>query len=174
MLYKNTSPAQQQHHNNSIYKQCRFWAYVKRLHIVSYVTQYTSQTKQSIFRTYSLELHRLSADLNLLYKIISGMCGIDLNSLLSLCSDATTRGHQHKIIQEHCTSSHHRNFFMQCVAPIWNSLPPSIVDFSYFARFRCSFNMLISVFSPVFNCSCFYVLVPSKWYFLFPSVTCVD
>jgi len=88
----------------------------------------------------SLELRRLRADLYLLYKIIFGMCDIDSNSLLSLRGDTVTRGHRYKIIQEHCVNNYRKNFFVQRVAPIWNSLPPSIVDFSSFSRFRRSIN----------------------------------
>jgi len=88
----------------------------------------------------SLELRRLRADLCMLYKIIFGMCDIDLNSLLSLRGDAPTRGHRYKVIQEHCTNNYRKNFFVQRVAPVWNSLPASIVDFSSFTRFKLSLN----------------------------------
>ena len=100
----------------------------------------------------SLELRRLRADLYLLYKIIFGMCDIDSNSLLSLRGDTVTRGHRYKIIQEHCVNNYRKNFFVQRVAPIWNSLPPSIVDFSSFSRFRRSINNVnLSTFTR-FNC----------------------
>ena len=41
MLYKNTSPAQVQHHNNSIYnKQCRLWAKLTFTHCIIRYTIY--------------------------------------------------------------------------------------------------------------------------------------
>ena len=75
----------------------------------------------------SLELRRLRSDLYLLYKIIFGVCDIDSNSLLSL------RG---KVM--HCINNYRKNFCVQRMAPVWNSLPPS--PFSSFSRFRCSIN----------------------------------
>jgi len=41
------------------------------------------------------------------------------------------------------------HFFVQPMAPVWNSLPPSIVDFSSFARCRGSLNNVnLSIFTP--------------------------
>ena len=80
----------------------------------------------------SLEHHRLLLESFFMYKITFGMCDIDLNGILVLRGDVPTRGHQYKVVQEHCTNNYRKNFFAQPVAPIWNSLPPSIVDFSSF------------------------------------------
>jgi len=77
------------------------------------------------------------------------MCDINSNSLLSLRvrGHAATGGHRHKLIQEHCTNNYRIIFFVQRVAPVWNSLPPSIVDFSSFVRFRRSLdNVNLSIF----------------------------
>jgi len=64
----------------------------------------------------SIEL-RLLIDLYSLYKIIFGMCDIDLNSLLSLRGDVLTRGHRYEVMQEHRISNYRKNFFVQHVAP---------------------------------------------------------
>jgi len=88
----------------------------------------------------SLEYRHLGLDLYLLYKIIFGMCEVNLNSILSLRGDVPTRGHRYKVMLEHCTNNYHKNFFVQRVAPIWNSLPASIVDFSSFTSFKRSLN----------------------------------
>jgi len=68
---------------------------------------------------------RLRADICLRYKIIFGMCDIDLNNILSLRGDVLTRGHRYKVMQEHCTDNFRYDFFVQRVAPIWDSLPPT-------------------------------------------------
>jgi len=52
----------------------------------------------------------LRAYLNLLYKIIFGMCDIDSNSLLSLHNDVLTRGHRYKVMQEHCVLTNVKMF----------------------------------------------------------------
>jgi len=64
----------------------------------------------------------LRLDLCLLYRIIFGMCDIDLNGILVLRGDFPTRGHRYKVMQEHGTNNYRKNFFVQRVAPIWNSL----------------------------------------------------
>jgi len=85
----------------------------------------------------SLEYRRLCLDLYLLYKIIFGTFDVNLNSILSLRGDVPTRSHRYKVMLEHCTNNYRKNFFVQRVAPIWNSLPAgSIVDFSSFTSFK--------------------------------------
>jgi len=75
------------------------------------------------------------------------MCTVDLNGILVLRGDVPTRGHRYKVVQEHCTN-YRKNFFAQRVAPIWNSLPPSIVDFSSFTRFKRPLkNVNLSIFT---------------------------
>jgi len=39
----------------------------------------------------------------LMYKIIFGMCDVDLNDILLLRGDISIRGHQYKLMQERCT-----------------------------------------------------------------------
>jgi len=67
------------------------------------------------------------------------MCDVDLNSILLLRGDVPTRGHWYKVMLEHRTNNYRKNFFVQRVAPLWNSLPAaSIVDFSSFTSFKRS------------------------------------
>jgi len=76
------------------------------------------------------------------------MCDVDLSGILVLHGDVPTRGHRYKIVQEHCGNNYCKNFFAQRVAPVWNSLPPSIVDFSSFTRFKRSLkNVNLSIFT---------------------------
>jgi len=76
------------------------------------------------------------------------MCDVDLSGTLVLRGDVPARGHRYKIVQEHCANNYRANFFAQRVAPTWNSLPPSIVDFSSFTRFKRSLkNVNLSIFT---------------------------
>jgi len=76
------------------------------------------------------------------------MCDVDLSGILVLRGDVLTRGHRYKIvIHEHCANNYRKTFFAQRVDPVWNSLPPSIVDFSSFTRFKRSLkNVNLSIF----------------------------
>ena len=67
-----------------------------------------------------------------------------------------TRGHRFKIMLEHCTNNYRKNFFMQRVAPVWNSLPLAIVDFSSLPRFKRSLALVNMRSLHVFNCLLFF------------------
>ena len=77
----------------------------------------------------SLELRRLRSDLCMMYKIVFGLCDVDSDNLYVLRLDVSrpTHGHCFKIMLEHCTNNYRKNFFIQCVAPVWNSLPLAIM-----------------------------------------------
>jgi len=45
-----------------------------------------------------------------MYKIIFGMCDVDLNGILVLRGVVPTRGHQYKVVQEHCTNNYRKSF----------------------------------------------------------------
>ena len=87
-----------------------------------------------------LELRRLRSDLCMMYEIVFGLCDVDTDNLYVLRLDVSrpTRGHRFKIMLEHCTNNYRNNFFIQRVAPVWNSLPLAIVDFSSLSRFKRS------------------------------------
>ena len=87
---------------------------------------------------------------------------VDTDNLYVLRLDVSrpTRGHRFKIMLEHCTN-YRKNFFIQRVAPVWNSLPLAIVDFSSLPRFKRSL-ALVNLRIHVFNCLLF--LAPCKWY----------
>ena len=54
------------------------------------------------------------------------------------------------IVKEHCANNYRNNFFEQRIAPIWNSLPPSIVDFSSSNRFKLSlYTVNLNIFTRV-------------------------
>jgi len=82
----------------------------------------------------------------LLQKFPQSATGFVLPTVLR--DDVPTRGNRYKIVQEHCANNYRKNFFVQRVAPLWNSIPPSIVDFSSFTRFKLSLkNVNLSIFT---------------------------
>ena len=97
----------------------------------------------------SLELCRLRAGLNLLYKIIFAVCDIDSNSLLSVRGDATTRGHRHSLIQEHCTNNITAGCFSRSMWPQSGaSFHYLLLILVFFAKFRRLLsNVNLSIFT---------------------------
>jgi len=88
----------------------------------------------------SLEYRRLVADLILTYKIIFGLTDIDLNVYFRLKGpeNARIRGNPYKIVvnQTECQLNVRKKRFSKRVAVAWNSLPPSVVNFSSLRTFR--------------------------------------
>ena len=80
------------------------------------VQRNTNHFKFGLIRTSS------STDWSFICKLAFGMCDIDLNSLLSLRSDALTKGHRYKTMQEHCTNNYRENILGQRVTPVLISL----------------------------------------------------
>ena len=73
------------------------------------------------------------------------------NGLLSLRGDVLTRGHRYKVMQEHCTNNYRKNFFVQRGTAYRRQL--LILVLLLDSDDLCT--KLISVFSLVFNCTCF-------------------
>jgi len=97
-------------------------------------------------------------------------CLSDNLYVLRLDVSRPTCGHRFKIMLEHCTNDYRKNFFIQRVAPVWDSLPLAIVDFSSLPRFKRSLALVnLRIFLHVFNCLLF--LAPCKWYI--PAVASV-
>ena len=80
----------------------------------------------------------------LTYRIIFGLvdvCMSDYFQLMSSNGDRTvTRGNPFKLSVNYCCTNTRKNFFSERVVKVWNSLPPSIVNFASLARFRKSLN----------------------------------
>jgi len=96
----------------------------------------------------SLERRRLTADLILTYRIIFGLVDACMSHYFQLMSSngdrdrAVTRGNPFKLSVNYCRTNTRKNFFSERVVKIWNSLPPSIVNFASLARFRKSLNKI--------------------------------
>jgi len=67
----------------------------------------------------------------------------DYFQLMSSNGDRTvTRGNPFKLSVNYCRTNTRKNFFSERVVEVWNSLPPSIVNFASLARFRNSLNKI--------------------------------
>ena len=94
----------------------------------------------------SLERRRLTADLILTYRIIFGLVDVCMSDYFQLMSSngdrAVTRGNPCKLSVNYCRTNTRKKIFSERVVKVWNSLPPSIVNFASLARFRKSLNKI--------------------------------
>jgi hypothetical protein len=84
----------------------------------------------SILNLESLELRRLRFDFILTYKILLGFLDVNKSDFFTVRQNNNTRGHQYKLVSNHCLIDIRKHFFCQTVVGPWNSLPPDIIDFS--------------------------------------------
>jgi len=93
----------------------------------------------------SLEMRRLRLDLIYVYKIVFGLVATDMSDYFSLQSTndysvITRRENPYKLFVNHCSINARKNFFCERVIKVWNSLPPSIINFESLSSFRNSLN----------------------------------
>jgi len=104
----------------------------------------------------SLKRRRLTADLILTYRIIFGLVDVCMSDYFQLVSSygirSITRGNPFKLSVNYCRINKRKNFFSERVVKVWNSLPPSIVDFASLARFRNSINKINLRISTNYSC----------------------
>jgi len=96
----------------------------------------------AVLRLESLELRRLKADLIFLYKIIHDHGLVDIVVCLDYFSFnnnyVRTRSHQLKINVQYSRTNIRKNFFINRVIPIWNSLDTNVVSSSSLNVFKAS------------------------------------
>ena len=85
----------------------------------------------------SLELRRLRADLVSTYKFIFGLSDVSSN-FFAVRENCSTRGHQFKLMLEHCDTNTRKHFFAQRVVTVWNSLPAATTNFTTLTAFKAS------------------------------------
>ena len=95
----------------------------------------------------SLEMRRLRLDLIYVYKIMFGLVATDMSDYFSLQSTndysvITRRGNPYKLFVNHRRINARKNFFCELVIKVWNSLPPSIVNFESLSSFRNSLDVI--------------------------------
>ena len=74
---------------------------------------------------FSIKRRCLRGDMIQVYKIVSGEDDSLLHSMFKL---DTVRGHNKKLIKEHCRLDIRKYFFSQRVVNFWNRLPPEVVN----------------------------------------------
>ncbi|XP_071123171.1 uncharacterized protein [Mytilus edulis] len=77
----------------------------------------------------TLKYRRMRGDMIEAYKLTSGIYDHEaLPNLLTYNTTSATRGHNKKLTIQRCNKNIRSNFFTQRIAPIWNSLPSSVVN----------------------------------------------
>ena len=74
----------------------------------------------------SLEVRRIKADLVYFYKMVHGLVELDVEDFVTF-NQRTSRGHPYKINIQYSRVNCRKYFFINRMAPIWNSLPSSVV-----------------------------------------------
>jgi hypothetical protein len=85
----------------------------------------------------SLELRRLHFDLLLCYQIVFGLTSLKCDDFFKLNNRSVSRGHQHKLLKQHCRGIRCQ-FFANRVVNVWNFLSPDVADFSSMSTFKRS------------------------------------
>ena len=76
-----------------------------------------------------LEARRIKSDLKLCFKIINGLCDLDVDAFFKFAPQSSvTRGHNKKLVKPICNNNWQLNFFSSRTVNIWNSLPPELVN----------------------------------------------
>ena len=107
------------------------------------------RSRLTALRQESLEKRRLIQDLVLTYKIIFGLLDVQSCDFFTLrpMTNTATRGNPYKIITNNCRINVRSHYFSERVALVWNSLPPSVVNFSSLYCFkRTVFNANLQLF----------------------------
>ncbi|XP_063447805.1 uncharacterized protein LOC134727358 [Mytilus trossulus] len=76
----------------------------------------------------TLKYRQMRGDMIEAYKLTSGIYDDALPNLLTYNTTSATRGHNKKLTIQRCNKNIRSNFFTQRIAPIWNSLPSSVVN----------------------------------------------
>ena len=85
----------------------------------------------------SLEKRRIVQDLVLMYKFVFSLVDVQISNFITPRNDAVpTRGNPYKVLLKVTRANVRRHFFTERTAPIWNSLPPSVVDFRSLLSFK--------------------------------------
>jgi len=85
----------------------------------------------------SLEKRRIVHDLVLTYKFIFRLVDVQTSNFFTLRNDVVpTRGNPYKVLINVSRMNVRRHFFTERIALIWNSLPPSVVDFRTLLSFK--------------------------------------
>ena len=72
-----------------------------------------------------------------MYKFVSSLADFQTSNFFTPRNDAvSTRGNPYKVLLKVNRVNVRRHFFTERIALIWNSLPPSVVDFKSLLSFK--------------------------------------
>jgi len=111
--------------------QRRFTKWLPGYSILDYPTRLTS------LEQCSLEKRRTVQDLILMYKFVFSLVDVQTSNFIIPRNDAVpTRGNPYKVLLTVSRTNVRRHFFTERTALIWNSLPPSVVNFGSLSSFK--------------------------------------
>ena len=85
---------------------------------------------------FSLERRRLRGDLIEVFKIKKGLSGLDARDFFVEAPKVGTRGHEHKLMKQHCRLNIRARFFSNRIVNGWNSLPRELIDLPNVETFK--------------------------------------
>jgi len=85
---------------------------------------------------WSLEERRVHVDLIEVYKIVNGICGINLDSFFEYDNNDRTRGHSTKLRKKRFNTDLRKHFFTDRIINIWNALDDRTVTSANLNSFK--------------------------------------
>ena len=76
----------------------------------------------------TLSERRIRGDMIEVFKILKGFSKVNYNTWFKLSVNSRTRGHSYKLIKSRSRLDIRKNFFIQRVVNVWNSLPSEVVE----------------------------------------------
>ena len=99
----------------------------------------------SLLHLSTLEERRIRGDMILTFRIIRGLCCLNVEEFFTLSHDGRTRGHPFKLAVLRSTCEARRFSFSRRVVPLWNSLPAEVVDADSVLSFKQRYDRFIAV-----------------------------
>ena len=90
----------------------------------------------------TLEDRRIKSDLELCFKIINNLCGLDPASYFTFVLSTLTRGHEFKLIKPICRNNWLLTFYANRDVNFLNALPPDVVNERTFNIFVSRLNCI--------------------------------
>ena len=85
---------------------------------------------------FSLERRRVRGDLIEVFKIKKGLLGISAGDFFTEAPHRVTRGHEYKLMKQHCRLNIRANFFSNRIVNRWNKLPEELINLSNVQAFK--------------------------------------
>ena len=99
------------------------------------------QERLNVLELKSLEVRRIEYDLILLYKLVNGLVDMDSDGFFTY-NQNNTRGHNSRINIQSSRLNCRKYFFIDRTVPIWNALPPRLIENSCIGKFKSDLKVL--------------------------------